>query len=50
METMFMQNFGGRNKEYYGILESGQRRILAVLQTLRFRVKQVKGQISTVKR
>ena len=23
METMFMQNFGGTNKEYYGIFESG---------------------------
>ena len=23
METMFMQNFGGANKEYYGIFESG---------------------------
>ena len=22
METMFMQNFGGTNKEYYGIFES----------------------------
>ena len=44
-----MQNFGGTNKEYYGILESGPRWILAVLQTRRFGVKQVKGQISTVK-
>ena len=23
METMFMQNFGGTNKEYYGIFETG---------------------------
>ena len=23
METMFMQNFGGTNKEHYGIFESG---------------------------
>ena len=23
METMFMQNFGGTKKEYYGIFESG---------------------------
>ena len=23
METMSMQTFGGRNKEYYGIFESG---------------------------
>ena len=23
METMFMQKFGGKNKEYYGIFESG---------------------------
>ena len=23
METMFMQNFRGTNKEYYGIFESG---------------------------
>ena len=23
METMFKQNFGGTNKEYYGIFESG---------------------------
>ena len=23
METMFVQNFGGTNKEYYGIFESG---------------------------
>ena len=23
METMFMQNFGGRNNEYYSIFESG---------------------------
>ena len=23
METMLMQNFGGTNKEYYGIFESG---------------------------
>ena len=23
MEIMFMQNFGGANKEYYGIIESG---------------------------
>ena len=22
METMFMQNFGGANKEYYGIIEN----------------------------
>jgi len=23
METIFMQNFGGTNKEYYGIFETG---------------------------
>ena len=23
METMFVRNFGGTNKEYYGIFESG---------------------------
>ena len=23
METVFMQNFGGTNKDYYGIFESG---------------------------
>ena len=23
METMFVQNFGGTNKEYHGIVESG---------------------------
>ena len=28
METMFMQKFGGTNKEYYGIFESGLFRIL----------------------
>ena len=31
METMFMQNFGGTNKEYQGIFESG------ILQSWRFK-------------
>ena len=50
MEALFMQNFGGTKKDYYGIFESGLQRILAVLQTLRFGAKQMKGQIFTVKR
>ena len=37
METIFMQNFGGTNKEYYGIFESG----LLCLWILRCEVQDV---------
>lgn len=45
METKFMQNCGGTNKEYYGFFESGLFRIVHKVKLLYLKVISVKATI-----
>ena len=45
METKFVQNFGGTNKEYYGFFESGLFGIVRKVKLLYLKVISVKATI-----